>query len=185
MKSSEYVFTCFKSGNLKPFYERDYPDLLLYAASVLRGSDMMLLAEDCVQDAIEKTYYRRSDFKSVAQWKMFLLTCIRNRAIGMLRSDSASHNYVDMLAHEDNTHDYIADYIRQETLAQLMTAIDALPQELRAIFDLSYEEGLRNAEIARRLNIAEITVKKRKARLIDYLRRIMGNDYVFVMLLIA
>ena len=66
--------------------------------------------------------------------------------------------------------------IEQETLSLLYEAIESLPEKYRKIFDLSFEQGLRNAEIARQLEIAEITVKKRKARLIDLLKeRLKGK----------
>ena len=40
---------------------------------------------------------------------------------------------------------------------------------------MSFEQGLRNAEIAHLLDIAEITVKKRKERLISLLRAKLGD----------
>ncbi len=49
---------------------------------------------------------------------------------------------------------------------------------------MSFDEGLRTREIAERLNIAEVTVKKRKARLIEILRaRLDGKTYVLFQLL--
>ncbi|WP_300933507.1 sigma factor-like helix-turn-helix DNA-binding protein, partial [uncultured Duncaniella sp.] len=45
----------------------------------------------------------------------------------------------------------------------------------RDVFDLSFEQGLKNAEIAHLLDIAEITVKKRKERLLNMLRAKLGG----------
>lgn len=180
MKSSERIFTEFVNGNLKPFYDGNYPDLLMYAVSILKGSEVVILAEDCVQNAIEKAYYRRHEFESPAQWKMFLLTCIRNGAISMMRTSRASHNYTEQLDSSSLQHDYMLDYIKEETLSRLMNAIDSLPPNLREIFDLSFEEGMKNTEIAVQLNLAEITVKKRKAKMIDHLRRLLGKDFAFL-----
>lgn len=42
---------------------------------------------------------------------------------------------------------------------------------------MSFEEGLKNAEIAAALGIAEITVKKRKMRLLEMLRKSMGDNF--------
>ena len=52
----------------------------------------------------------------------------------------------------------------------LYDAIESLPQKDRAILRMSFVEGLRNADIAKRLDIAEITVKKHKARIMAMLR---------------
>lgn len=177
---ADHIFSDFQEGKLDSFYAYSYPDLLMYAVSILKGSESVLLAEDCVQNAVEKTYFRRFDFESATQWKMYLLACIRNEAISLLRTGKASRNYVDNLSEMDFEQDYQTEYIREETLSRLMNAIGSLPSALREIFDLSFDEGLRNADIARRLNIAEITVKKRKARMIEILRSLLGNDYAFI-----
>lgn len=52
------------------------------------------------------------------------------------------------------------DYIRQETLQRLYAAIDDLHEDMRMLLEMSFEEGLKNSEIAERLGVAEITVKK-------------------------
>lgn len=52
--------------------------------------------------------------------------------------------------------------IRQETLDRLFAAIDRLPPQYREIFELNFEQGLKNKEIARLLDVAEITFKKER-----------------------
>ena len=66
--------------------------------------------------------------------------------------------------------------IRQETLDRLFAAIDRLPPQYREIFELNFEQGLKNKEIARLLDVAEITVKKRKARMLEMLRGWLGPE---------
>lgn len=69
----------------------------------------------------------------------------------------------------------------------LYAAIEELPEEYRQIFDLSFEQGLRNPEVAKLLDVAEITVKKRKARMIDLLRKRLGksSDEIIALLIAA
>ena len=57
----------------------------------------------------------------------------------------------------------------------LFTAIDNLPESYKAIVEMSFDEGLKNAEIAKRLGISESAVKKRKARMLDNLRNSMRD----------
>ena len=66
--------------------------------------------------------------------------------------------------------DLSLDFIEQETITLLYEAINTLPEKYRTIFELSFEKGLKNAEIAQQLHVAEITVKKQKGRLIELLR---------------
>ena len=66
--------------------------------------------------------------------------------------------------------------------------MDALPEMYRELFRLSFEQGLKNAEIAELLCVSEITVKKRKARMLEKIRRLLGRDidnYMMLLLLVA
>ncbi len=176
---SERIFENFCRGKIDDFYTYLYPDILVYATSLLQG-EQAFRAEDYVQEAVEASYRRRNEFVSAGQWKAFMITCIRNKVISVKRHRDAYDNYVasvgnDLTVSEDILH----DYIEVETRTRLYNAIAMLPEELRQVFNLSFEEGLRNPEIARRLGVAEITVKKRKSRLIENLRRVMGHDADF------
>ena len=57
-----------------------------------------------------------------------------------------------------------------------------MPLDLRQIFEMSFEEGLQNVEIARRLTLSPETIKKRKARLISYLRRAFCHNSILLMM---
>lgn len=173
MTRYEAIFSEFKAGRIRPFYERMYPELLLYTSRLL-GDDFAFLAEDCVQDAVFQTYRRCEEFRSPLQWKVFLYTCVRNGVFSRLRKSRAQRNYLAQVEEPDE--DFSLRLIEQETLNLLYEAIESLPEKYRRIFDLSFEQGLRNAEVARQLQIAEITVKKHKARLIELLReRLRGR----------
>ena len=71
----------------------------------------------------------------------------------------------------------------QETLDRLYLAIDQLPDQLRRIFELSFEEGLRHKEIAAILQLSPHTVKKQKAKLIQLLREHFKDDATMLFLL--
>ena len=177
------IFEAFRKGELAPFYRRMYPELILFAGRIL-GHDYAFMAEDHVQDSVFKAYERRNSFVSAMQWKVFLYTCVRNAAISCLRHRSARQNY---LAQTEVSDDALAlGIVEQETISMLYEAIESLPPEYRELLEMSFGEGLRNAEIASRLQVAEITVKKRKARLIDLLRESMGGkvDKEYLLLLL-
>lgn len=181
------IFEDFKTGDITPFYKVMYPELIVYVAKIL-GNEFSFLAEDCVQDAVLKTYDSRNDFDSPLQWKVYLYTCIRNSALNILRKGQARTNYIGNINRDsDKDESLMLDIIEQETLTLLYEAIEALPQELRQLFELSFEQGLKNAEVAAQLSVAEITIKKRKARLINLLRsKLKGRmDETMLMLLLT
>ncbi len=167
---TEKAYRLFIGGDIDFFYTYIFPDMMLYASSCLPGQ-LAIMAEDCVQNAVEKAYWRRAEFTSASQWKAFLITCIRNKAISYQRNASAADRYQEFIGNiNEAEEDILLAYIRQETLQRLYAAIDALPSDMRRLLEMSFEEGLKNAEIAERLGVAEITVKKHKARLIAMLR---------------
>lgn len=177
---TDQIFEDFKKGRLEVFYKYIYPDILVYATNLLRGEGAFR-AEDCVQDAIEASYRRRMEFTSSTQWRAFIIACIRNKAISITRHNEARSNYISALELDfEFSSDLLNDFIEVETRTRLYNAILTLPPELQQIFILNFEEGLKNAEIAEKLGVAEITIKKRKAKLIHRLRDILGPESYYI-----
>ena len=183
MEIYEYIFKEFKEGRIAPFYEKMYPELLAYTTRLL-GEDFAFLSEDCVQDVVFQTYQRKDTFTSLLQWKIFLYTCVRNKAISVLRKGQAQRNYLSQV--EEGEDDLSVSFIEQETITLVYEAINALPQKYKTIFEMSFEQGLKNAEIAQALQVAEITVKKQKSKMIEMIRldlqRKMDKELLCVLL---
>lgn len=169
---------------MTPIYKYMYRGLMSYAIRIL-GEEIKYVAEDCVQDAIMKTYENLDAFETSAHWRSYMLTCLRNSALMMLRKKDAKSNYLATLEKKDFETDLMVTSIRQETLDTLFAAIDSLPDIYREIFNLSFEQGLKNKDVARLLNIAEGTFNKRKSNLILRLRSIMGISEEELMSLIT
>lgn len=168
------IFQSFRSGRLYDFYNHMYAGLLLYASRTL-GDEQSYLAEDCVQDAVMHAYINRNQFADNVQWRAYMVTCVRNRALKVLRSDNARRNYMLNSDPEAVERELSYTLIRQETFDSLNAAIQMLPAEYREIVELNFVQGLKTPEIAALLNVAEITVKKRKARLLALLRGKLGE----------
>lgn len=180
MLSADAIFHNFITGKMTPFYDRYYPGLLMYARRVLLDSELEWMAEDCVQEAVMDAFQKRHIFNDPEQWHAHMLACIRNKAISARRRLSARRNYEENMSagsdfrnpEPDMTH----ALIEHETLDALYAAIKSLPPNYRELLSMSFEEGLKNAEIAARLGVSEITVKKRKARMLEMLRSRLGGE---------
>lgn len=170
----------FKAGHIDEFYTVVYPSLLLFVGRIL-GPRNAFLAEDCVQEAIYKTYGQRHLFTDVAQLRAYLYSSAHNQAVSLLRKDSSQANYVSQK--DVGIEDLSTSIIRQETLDRLAAAIQTLPQELQDVFHLSFEEGLKNQEVAEQLGISESGVKKRKMKMIAILRDYFRDDVLALILL--
>lgn len=165
----DHIYKTFRSGRLEAFYEHLYPGLLVYASRQL-GEELSYLAEDCVQDAVMDSYNERHRFVNSMAWYSYILKSIFHSSISLLRKHNSRNNYLGSGTIEQCTPDLDVAILEQETLDMLYDAIESLPQKDRAILRMSFVEGLRNADIAKRLDIAEITVKKHKARIMAMLR---------------
>lgn len=172
---------------MRPFYTAMYPGLLLYASRIL-GQRLAYMAEDCVQTAVINTYIRRAEISDEQKWRAWLLTAVRNNALMQLRSDEYRREFeTSSMLSENEAEDVSLALIEQEVYSRLFSAVDSLPEKYRQIFRMSFEEGMKISQIAEELNVAEITVKKRKARLIELLRERLGNniDEAYIILLLS
>lgn len=62
------------------------------------------------------------------------------------------------------------------------------PEKYRRIFELNFRQGLKNAEIAKLLNITESAVKKQKAQMLELFRKDLikktGDHFLTAMILL-
>lgn len=181
MEISEQTYSDFKRGHIDSLYRECYASMIAFAARYLSDSYAMM-AEDCVQDAIEKAYRTRPTFTSPSQLKAFLYTCIRNGCVSLLRKTGSRANYI---AQQPTAEDeqLSAAIIEQETLDLLHLAISELPEKYRQVFQLSFEEALSYADAARRLGITIDGYSKRKAKMLSLLRdRMRGSARLLLLL---
>lgn len=164
--TEEQILLDFTNGRIDSLYQEWYKKLILYASRQL-GYDLGFMAEDCVQEGIYKTYQARNTLKSPFTLKSYLYTCIHNQVVSVIRKQSAQENY--LASNEEDT-DFQNSYIEQETMNLLFDAINNLPPKYKLRFDLSFEKGLKNAEVAKLLNVSESAIKKQKSFLIHQLR---------------
>ena len=164
----------FLQGEIDLFYKEVYPTLLVFTRRLL-PSTLVYLAEDCVQDSIFKLYSQRSEMSSPERAKSFLYICIHNAVVSYIRKDNSRQHFIS----QDSDHfedDFSVELIRQETIDELMGAVDRLPDDMRQLCMMIFREGLKTSEIARQLNMTESGVKKKKRRLLDLLRKSLSPE---------
>ncbi len=169
MNITEQIYTDFKSGFIDSLYAEAWSSLMAYAARTL-GDNFAMMAEDCVQEAIVKAYNTRHTFISPFQMKAFLFTCVHNRCISILRKSGTQTKYLAHMPENTVEPEISAAMIEQETIDMLQAAIRELPEKYQQVFDLSFEQGLKNEEAAQLLNISINGFNKRKAKMISLLR---------------
>ncbi len=184
MTDYEFIYRQFMMGRMEPFYKSLYRRLLLYSVNIL-GDRLSFLAEDCVQNAVMSIYMRRSEINSMDQWRGWLITAIRNNSLMQIRLEEKRHKYEEYSAFtQEKAEEMLFARIEQDVYTQLFSAIDALPEKYRELFELCFTKGLKTAEVAQMLDIAEITVKKRKAKMLALIRERLTNNIDDAMLLL-
>lgn len=144
-------------------------------------------AEDIVTDTFMKLWERHTDFETQLNIKAFLYITTRNACLNFLKQvqrHANSKNELAYLSAQDEDHT-LNEIIRTEVLQELYEEIENLPTQCRKIFKMSYQHGLKNHEIAEKLQISPNTVKNQKVRAIQLLRVRLLKRNLFILLLMC
>ena len=122
-------------------------------------------SEDIVQDVFLALWERREEVDFDRPLLPLLFVAVKNRAIDLLRSKKWRGGESGLDELDVCIRTLVADHIEEEfQLSQLSEEIDCcisgLSEQCRRVFLLSRTTGLKNREIAERLNISVKTVEK-------------------------
>ena len=147
-------------------YRTLYPRLFAYAKRFVSSEDV---ARDIVQDSFLKFYERKYDLKEVSASSL-LFVIVRNSCIDYLRRKKliqmepidflAQINGEERLYHIDFGFTPQDDLVYDELKDQVEHVLKSLPPKCREVFVMSRFEGLKNREIAERINTTEANVEK-------------------------
>lgn len=118
--------------------------------------------EDIVQDVFISFWEHNKDFDHINSIKAFLYTSTRNKCLNHLKHRIVTQKHEQALIYElESDQFFISHVIEEEAFNQLYTEIRDLPESAKNIMLLALK-GLKNREIAKKLNISENTVKTHK-----------------------
>ena len=128
-------------------------------------------AEEISQEVFLKIWTGRESIAAIENIEAWISTMTRNLCFNYLKKIALekrlSHAIADKAAEsEENVEQYIS---YKDQLSRLGEALDQLSPQQRLIFRLNRDQGLKNEEIARQLNISPNTVK---SHLVSALRKI-------------
>lgn len=140
--------------------------------------------EELVQEMFCQLWDKRSGFNPTTSLKAYLYAAVRNRCFNYLE-----HQKVRQRSQEAVTQ-RIAEQGRQSSPVQLMEetetqvriehAIAELPDRCREVFELSRYDGLKYAEIAKKLEISPKTVEVQIGRALKHLRGALSDLLPFL-----
>ena len=159
--------------------------LFLYTLKFIENEDEAL---DMVQDVFisvwEKGQYHISD----EQVKAYLFTAVKNSCLNYIKHQKVVRTFEHQTALQLKEIEAAyyqsgeSSLIEKESLQKIDDAIDSLTDVYKEVIILSRFEGLKNKEIAERLNIPVRTVETRIFRAIAMLREKLPVRLLFLLL---
>jgi RNA polymerase sigma-70 factor (ECF subfamily) len=168
------VFESFKAGDEIAFsriFERYHRSLYIYISRLVNDSSE---AEDIVTEAFVRLYSHRSRIQDDDHLIKFLFTVARNNAVEYFRRIEKRRKLaseIQRMAETLHIEPMEYEYTYMRLLEEIHHTIEHLPPTRKEIFHLRYyfEKDVRF--IARKMNIAEQTVRNQLNRVMVALRR--------------
>lgn len=166
-------------------FRKYYRQLFHYAMKFIDSEDD---AHNIVQDIFTAVFEKRIFGQPESYLKPYLFNAIRNNCINHLKHKKIVNRHITRAVRE------IAEMelkyyetsekslIEKETYQKIHAAIDELSDEQREVILLSRFEGLKNKEIAEKLNVPVRTVETRIFRALAALRKKLTTQTFFVLL---
>ncbi len=129
--------------------------------------------EDLVAEAFLELWRSKHQIQSDTHIRNFLFMTVRNKAINLVASKKRRDSLLENWEAGQQTADehLSAELVEAEMLHLLQQAVKTLPAECRRIFELSYDQELSPAEIARLLDMNPATVRSHKRRAIQLIQQ--------------
>ena len=117
--------------------------------------------EDIVQDFFVSLWLKSSQTIITGSLKSYLFTSIKNRCLDYLKHDKIEKKFSQSsLNSVDNSEDNNFNmYVETELREAISVGLEKLPPRCREIFKMSRFKGMKNQEIAEKLDISKRTVE--------------------------
>jgi len=164
-------------------YNQYWEALFKYVMRILPDQDE---AADVLQETFVAFWELRSTLTKVKSIKAYLFVMARNFAFKRFREKLKRTEIVDKLVmFYGEPIESAEEALGAKELTNLLDAeIDKLPQRMREVFLLSRKEHLSYKEIAERLQISDLTVKKQINNALKNLRLKIDEDYIPYLILL-
>ncbi len=135
------------------------------------------LSEEIVQDVFLKIWLKREQLPSVEKFDAFLFTVARNHIYNELRRKTMEQPFVEHLEQHFLESSALPEQVMlvKETKLLIDKAVQQLPEQQRAVFELSRNEGLDYNAIAEQLGISRSTVKNHMTKALQFLRQYLNT----------
>lgn len=157
-----------------------YSGLCAYS---LRYISDKTVVEDLVQDFFVSLWMKGDQLNIATSLRSYLFTSVKNRCLDHIKHNNVQKKFLSLRESEDQEAINYNLYVERELRSALYEALEKLPPRCREIFELSRFKGLKNQEIAEKLNISTRTAEIQISRALKMLR-IELKDFLPVWLIV-
>ena len=162
------------------FFNYYYPGLCVYAQKMISLSEEQ--AKDIVQDVFVKFWNDREKLNIQFSVRSYLFVSVKNKCFDFLRKKNRNIKFEEITVEHDITDESFETYILSELQTLFNKSLNKLPERCREIFELSRFHGLKNREIAAKLNLSEKTVENQVTKALHILKEEL-KDYLTLLAL--
>lgn len=171
------LFTLLCNGDHKAYteiYDRYSGILYVHAYKRIRNREE---ARDLIHELFTVLWSKRDQIVLKTELSAYLYRAVRNRIIDLVNHNKLQRSYVSSFEGFLNNGTNITDHaIREKELALLIEKeINALPEKMKQVFNLSRNEFRTHKEISEALDISEFTVRKQINNALKVLRPKLGK----------
>ena len=151
---------------------------------VLRFLKQEADAEEIVQEVFIKIWESRKKIDVYSSFESYIFTIAYNATMSLLRKRMTENKYLEHLKaiQFGNAPDIIGEIQYKELNEKIHSLLNELTPRQKEVFLLSREGGLSHNEIAEKLDISVLTVKKHIANTLSFLKSHLDNGLIINML---
>ncbi len=162
-------------SSFKALFERYYGRLCAYVFTITND---YAASEDIVQELFIRFWNDRQKIVINESILAYLFRASRNAALNYIRGKANRERSQQNITFQEAIID--RDFLEEEEfIGFLNECIEALPERSRQVFKLSRVEGLKQKEIAEKLNISIKTIKNQIWKSLQYLKSCLELKDVF------
>ncbi|PTN05931.1 RNA polymerase sigma-70 factor [Mangrovibacterium marinum] len=158
-------------------FDHFYPSLCLFALKYVEDQHA---AEDIVQDTFIKYWDKHIDFDHAYKIKSYLYLVTRNSCLNYLR-DRKKLAKIQEGADVEADEKFLQYLMEEEAYRILYQAVEQLPPQMRLVIKHALM-GLKNSEIAEKMELSEHAVQAYKKRAYKKLRESLNEQSLLVFL---
>lgn len=139
------------------------------------------IAEDAVQDVFLKIWQKREELGSIDNFNCYLFRMAHNHTLNMMKRMARETLILSEIAQQSaaQKNETLSDIEFKDIRQLYHEAIETLPPQQKLVYKMSREDGLKQQEIATKLNISIATVKSHMTQAFRSLKKIANTTYLF------